>query len=70
MSKWFRNPHTSNEMRQYYAALCEDPDVRPKIRARRKPVHLPTAWDDISVSRSRSWKRHRKHNWKPKRCGV
>ena len=62
MLKMWRHPHTMNEIRQYYAVLCEPPELRPRVRGRRRPAHLPNDWDDIPKPRSRSWKRHRKHH--------
>jgi hypothetical protein len=35
-----------------------------KIRARRNAANLPEAWDDIWATTQRSWKKHRKKQYK------
>lgn len=58
---FFRHPQTSNEMRQFYKTTCNELDVVIKIRGKRRPKHLPTAWDDIFRSdQGRCWKHNRK----------
>ena len=34
------------------------------IRGRRKPCNLPDSWEDIARDEQRSWKKHRKTQWK------
>ena len=61
----FRHPRTLSEMRQYFKTTCNEIDVVIKVRGRRKPKRLPTAWDDIFRSdQGRSWKHYRKYQWK------
>jgi hypothetical protein len=66
VSKWrggrsmFRHPHTTATLRQVAGRVTEDlePDWRGRIKS------LPTSYDDIYARPSRSWKRHRRHQWK------
>lgn len=41
---------------------------RVRVRAKRNTANLPNSWDDIARSdyTNRSWKRHRKTQYKPK----
>lgn len=55
-----RTVKTTNERRQYEAALVED--IKPKIRSKRNPNNLPNSWDDVHVSlisHAESWKTQR-----------
>jgi hypothetical protein len=68
MGTWLRDIHTTQERREwfdYIDALAEYPEW---VRKRRSMKELPSAWDDIprSDSRDRSWKRHRKTQYRPK----
>jgi hypothetical protein len=58
----YRRPGTTPARRD---AQVVDP-LEPQVRARRRPANLLNAWDDefISARRSRSWKRHRRTQWK------
>lgn len=62
-----RSPSTQSERRQDFF-YSEDGEPSPSIRPRRRAHHIPTAWDDDIRSDygNRSWKRHRKTQWKPK----
>lgn len=42
-------------------------DNEPIVRRARSPVALPTAWDDAPRGCQRSWKAHRRTQWKPAR---
>jgi hypothetical protein len=59
MGVWLRNIRTTQERKNNQDGWC---------RAKRRPHRLPNAWDDIPRRDvyDRSWKRHRKHQWKPK----
>ena len=63
---YFRYPNTKNEMKQYYASLVNEENLRIKVRGRHKPKSLPHAWDDIYRSNmfSKNWKSYRRHQWK------
>ncbi len=61
---YFRHPKTGNEMRQYFITSMNEMKIPIKVRGRRKPKHLPNAWDDISRSDTRNWKAYRKTQWK------
>lgn len=58
---WYRHPRTQPERRLVAASLDQGIPVRGKRRIR----SLPTLWEDISKSQTRSWKAHRQHQWKP-----
>lgn len=59
----FRRPRTTRTLRQVDARMSEE--LEPIWRGRTKC--LPTAWDDLFVRPSRSWKIHRRHQWKVSR---
>lgn len=66
---WYRAIRTTNERRHvdgYEVDRLEEEYDVPTTRGRRK--HLPSSWDDISRSDYgiRSWKKHRKTQWKTK----
>jgi hypothetical protein len=52
-----RRPRTTRERRDslYAEGYC---------RAKRNFHNLPEAWDDITRTKQRSWKEHRKHQYK------
>lgn len=56
---FYRHPKTTQERRLY------DEEYG---RSRRSTSRLIDAWDDTPRSdwRERSWKKHRRHQWKPK----
>lgn len=60
--RYYRRIRTTNERRQ--AQRMDPSDVLP--RGRRSVRMLPNAWDDYvrGDRECRSWKRHRKHQWK------
>ena len=60
----YRKICTTQERRQYYAALDQDTDVPVKLRARRNPRNLPNAWDDKYFYKGRGWKNFRKTQYK------
>lgn len=66
---WFRRIRTYGEHRAAAAVLPEEGE--PPFRAARRRPNLPSAWDDcpISAHRDRSWKRHRRTQWRPRRGG-
>jgi len=54
LRKWLRYPSTQSERKS-------DPAYQ---RAKRNYTNLPTAWDDNFRRPQRSWKKHRKTQWK------
>ena len=61
-----RLPRTRAEERENIAVLCDEELRELGIRVRENRLMLPDAWDDkgradIGI---RSWKRHRRHQWK------
>lgn len=63
---FFRHPKTTQE-RKLYVGLCTDQkelDVRIKLRAARSARNLPNTWDDLYAHPIRSWKEHRKLQYK------
>jgi hypothetical protein len=67
--RMFRRPGTfsllrASSVRREMAALDEHDISVPPVRARLG--HSPTSWDDLMIQagRCRSWKRHRKHQWR------
>jgi hypothetical protein len=62
MGYYFRNPKTTQERRMAGAVMTEEGEPPP--RAARGPKHLVTAWDDIPRGFDRTWKRHRRAQWK------
>ena len=68
---WYRRPKTTQEIRKTAGLLedLKDEEFQVKIRGRRRPRSLPTAWDDKSRSDYRTrknWKTNsrRKKQWK------
>lgn len=60
MSKFYRLPKTTNELRkQADDGGASESGLRIKGRSRK----LVTAYDDLPPSRSRSWKSSRKTRW-------
>lgn len=59
MGKWLRNMRTTQERRANQDGFC---------RAKRRANVLVNAWDDVvrQDMDHRSWKRHRKHQYKVK----
>ncbi len=64
MYRFWRHPKTFNEMRQYYATIDNDLGIKIKVRGKRKPNLLPNTWDEINRTLERSWKKHRKTQYK------
>lgn len=68
--KYYRKLKTTNEKKAaIYHEMDEDIKYHNvKIRTQRNSNNLPNSWDDYKRSdfRDRSWKRHRKHQWKNK----
>ncbi len=60
----WRRPHTTQEKRQYYAAMDEEYPIR--VRGRRKPRSLADVYDDYYAHADKSWKTQskRSHQWK------
>jgi len=61
----FRHPRTTNERRAHFSNEAtrenlESYGVAFKVRRKRSPHMLPTAWNDISRLHQRSWKEHRR----------
>lgn len=54
LRKWFRHPKTTQERRAYFTS--------PKlVRAKRRPANLVDAWDELWITKQKSWK------WKSKK---
>lgn len=64
---WMRKPRTTQERRvngkRCYLLID---DYKVNIRASRNMSNLVEAWDDIWNTGQRSWKKHRKHQWRAK----
>lgn len=58
---WFRSPKTFNEIKASTSGW--------KVRAARRWRNLPTTWDDVYRTVQRSWKEHRKSQFKDPRSG-
>ncbi len=57
--KYYKHPHSTQEMRMYYA---QDSFY---TRGKRKPINLPTVYDDCCRNLDRNWKRtKRKNQWR------
>jgi hypothetical protein len=71
MRYWsLRHIRTTQERRSWFAFEEEHRDFGIRRRSRRSFRNLPSYYDDISRGNSRSWKKHRKTQWKvasPKR---
>lgn len=63
-STFHRSPKSKQEKAR--AATSEVDDIEPKVRAKRNHKNLPDSWDDIPPGRTRSWKKHRKTQYKLK----
>lgn len=61
--EYFRSIKTHQERRN--AVACEkDPMGRSLVRGGRSGANVPTSWEDIGRNITRSWKKHRKTQWK------
>lgn len=64
----YRRPKTTAERRASMDLLFDEDareyNIRP--RAARNHINLINAWDDIPRHYTRSWKKHRRHQWKNK----
>ncbi|MNR71729.1 hypothetical protein D3C71_24070 [compost metagenome] len=62
--RYFRRLNHMNELRSAALVLREEGEVAP--RAKRSPRNLPNPRDDYSIAarEDRSWKRHRRTQWK------
>jgi hypothetical protein len=78
MGRRFRNPRTQQERRvngshEYRRVEIrvggEIHEVRIRIRGRRSVRMLPEAWHDLPRGIQRSWKRHRRTQWRMPRPG-
>lgn len=49
--------HANQEMKNYGV----------KVRAKRNKANLPNSWDNYWRHNTKSWKKHRKHQWKQKK---
>jgi hypothetical protein len=59
-SKFLRHPRTTQERRANSKGFRHE----YKVRARRNQKNLVEAWDDIWNRSQRSWKKHRKTQYK------
>jgi len=50
-----------------WAHAWDDEEFAPKVRLARQGKVLPNPWDDIKRYNQKSWKKHRKHQWKEKK---
>ena len=65
----FRKPRTTQERRANgQRGFLEIDEYRIKLRARRNQRNLVDSYDDLNSTawRHRTWKRHRKKQWKAK----
>jgi hypothetical protein len=65
----FRRPKTANERRAGFAApknreSIADPELAYTVRKKRSPHRLPDVYDDVFIHYQRSWKEHRRNQWK------
>jgi hypothetical protein len=65
----FRFPKTRNERKAYYGwkttqDCLQALGLNAPYRAARKPFKLRDHYDDIQFRHQRSWKKHRKTQWK------
>jgi len=56
----WRQAKTFNERRQNVVV----DDLEPPIRGKRKPINLPSWWDDRTRHYEKNWKKSRKTQWK------
>ena len=63
-SFYFRYPRTKSEMKLYYASVINEVDLPIKVRGKRRPKHLPNAWDDVFRAKHRNWKYYRRNQWR------
>lgn len=61
---YYRRPKTISEKRMHSLVVNEDQE--PAVRGSRKPSNLADSWDDICLYREKSWKSHRKTQYKEK----
>ena len=66
---WFRRPTTYHEIKWNCAhqELEYDLSIPNLVRKKRSFKNIPVSWDDIGrsdVRNKKSWKRHRRHQWK------
>lgn len=59
-----RRPKTQNEKRQYYATIDNDLGIVIKVRVKRRPWRLPDSWNCDWPFLHRSWKKHRKTQYR------
>jgi hypothetical protein len=59
--RYFRSPKTLKNLK-YYTGVLEE--FEPKVKIRGGRSSMPTSWDDISINFTRSWKSHRKTQYK------
>jgi hypothetical protein len=65
----FRHPKTANERRASFPArknqeLLGEPEFSYTVRKKRSPHRLPDLYDDVWIQYQRSWKEHRRKQWK------
>lgn len=63
-SSFYRAPKSKQEKAK--AAGSEVDEMEPKARAKRNAKNLPDSRDDLNQGRTRSWKKHRKTQYKVK----
>ena len=68
-SRWkfryfYRFPKTTQECR--WAHAWDDEEFAPRVRGKRTPANLPSAWEDRprTNTSNHNWKKFRKHQWK------
>ena len=59
---WMRYPRTQNERSMNGAALAEEGE--PRARNVRLGNNLPSSWDDLYRTSQRSWKEHRRKQYR------
>lgn len=61
---WWRFPKTTQENNENYNASVDEELKIYNIKIRPKRINLPTQWDDKIRCVQKSWKVHRKTQWR------
>lgn len=63
--RYYRSLSTVSEKRAFYATLdWKDEYGIVRIRGRRRPHHLPDIYDDIPITRQKTWKKKRRTQYR------
>lgn len=61
---WMRSPRTLNENRANDSLAYDGHELPLPVEKLKSRGKLPTSWDDLMRSKNRSWKKHRRTQWK------